>query len=137
MRHVLCGLLVLIALTLQGDAAAGQEALSGVYLVDGIGPEGDAYQGAVEITPIGNVWNFHWKFAPAGEAMGVGVRQGEAIAVVYQTDTGSLGVTLYVRTGETWRGHWTVPGGTDQVFTETLTRSPLRDLDAVRHRKGA
>lgn len=122
--------LAIAVLTLQGDAAVRQEALGGVYLVEGVNPDGAPYTGVVELTATGAQWQLHYRFEPAGEAVGIGLLQGDVLAVIFQTESGLIGMTAFAvdrsKTPMVLRGQWVVPGH-DAVLTETLTRTNVRD----------
>ena len=138
MRNVLRGHLlavVLVATALHGDATARQEALGGVYLVEGMNPDGVAYTGVVELTATGAQWHLAWTFEPAGTAIGFGVLQGDVLAVIFQTDGGLIGLAAYAVERSTTpmrlRASWIVPGAAD-VMTETLVKTVVRDPALLR-----
>ena len=104
-------------------AAATPDApdIPGFYECQGIGADGRPYRGAVIIEPDGNRFVVRWIIASELTAIGVGVREGNMLAVsFFGPDSG--GVVLYRIDGEKMLGHWSAPLAAGQVFEETLTR---------------
>ena len=95
--------------------------IPGIYECQGTGADGRPYRGAVIIEPDGNRFVVRWIIASELTAIGVGVREGNMLAVsFFGPDSG--GVVLYRIDGEKLLGHWSAPLAAGQVFEETLTR---------------
>lgn len=99
--------------------------LAGIYLCEGAAM-GMSYTAVVTISPSGEVWDLSWAFEPHGQAVGVGILKDGVLAVVYQLETGDIGLSVYTvrREGSVVRleGRWTVPG-VEGTFPETLTKT--------------
>lgn len=95
--------------------------LPGVYECQGVGADGRAYRGAVLIEPDGNRFVLQWYVGPKLTAIGLGIREGNMLAVSFVgPDAG--GVVLYRIDGARLIGQWSAPVTAGQVFEETLTR---------------
>jgi len=102
-------------------AAADQTELPGIYECQGTGADGRPYRGAVIIEPDGSRFVVRWIIASELTAVGVGIREGNMLAVsFFGPDSG--GVVLYRIDGQRLLGHWSAPLAEGQVFEETLTR---------------
>lgn len=96
-------------------------ALAGVYECQGTGADGRPYRGAVVIEPDGKRFVLQWYMAAELSAVGVGIREGDMLAVSFFGPE-SGGVVLYRINGQRLVGHWSAPLANGQVFDETLTR---------------
>ena len=138
MRHQWRGgvlfLLLSAVLVLQGEARQAP-ALAGVYLVEGVNPDHSPYTGVVELVAQGEQWQLTWSFEPAGEAVGIGVLQGDVHAEIFQTDGGMIGLASYVvdraSTPLRLKAHWIIPGVAD-VLSETLTKTTVTNPALLR-----
>src|SRR5262245_52739699 len=83
-------------------------ALAGVYECQGTGADGRAYRGAVVIEPDGKRFVLQWYMAAELSAIGVGVREGDMLAVSFFGPE-SGGVVLYRIDGQRLVGHWSAP----------------------------
>jgi hypothetical protein len=102
-------------------APADPAPLPGIYECQGTGADGRAYQGAVIIEPDGNRFLVQWYIAAELTAVGLGIRDGDMLAVsFFSADNG--GVVLYRIDGARLVGHWSAPLSDGQIFEETLTR---------------
>ncbi len=102
-------------------AAADPIPLPGIYECQGTGADGRVYRGAVIIEPDGNRFLVQWYVAAELTAVGLGIRDGDMLAVsFFSADNG--GVVLYRIDGARLVGHWSAPLSDGQVFEETLTR---------------
>jgi hypothetical protein len=111
----------LFAQTAEPDPAAPAAELPGVYECQGISADGRAYRGAVIIQSDGNRYVLQWYVAAQLTAIGLGIRDGDALAVsFFGADTG--GVILYRIDGTRLIGQWSAPVTAGQVFEETLRR---------------
>ena len=118
--------LAMVAGPLVGHAAAmpaetEPAALAGVYECQGTGADGRPYRGAVVIEPDGKRFVLQWYMAAELSAVGVGIREGDMLAVSFFGPE-SGGVVLYRINGQRLVGHWSAPLANGQVFEETLTR---------------
>jgi hypothetical protein len=92
-----------------------------VYECQGISADGREYRGAVIIHSDGNRFVLQWYVAAQLTAIGLGIRDGDALAVsFFGADVG--GVVLYRIDGTRLIGQWSAPVTAGQVFEETLTR---------------
>ena len=123
---LLLGVLLLLCVgPLVGRAAEtpspGPADLPGIYECQGVGADGRPYRGAVIIEPEGNRFVVRWIIASELTAIGVGIREGNMLAVsFFGPDSG--GIVLYRIDGQRLIGHWSAPPAEGQVFEETLTR---------------
>ena len=118
-------LLVLCVGPLVGRAAEqpapGAADIPGIYECQGVGADGRPYRGAVIIEPDGGRFVVRWIIASELTAVGVGIREGNMLAVsFFGPDSG--GVVLYRIDGQRLIGHWSAPLAEGKVFEETLTR---------------
>ena len=126
-----CALVVflLLCLSMFGYAAPADD-LTGQYKVDGTNPVDDStYTGVIDITGKGEQWALHWTFQQ-GEAVGIGIRQGHVLSVIFQTHDGAIGLVSFAieenaQGDVTLKGRWTIPG-TGVVASEVLTRVTQR-----------
>lgn len=105
--------------------------LSGTYRVDGKNQDGSAYTGSVEIAQSGSEqlsfrWSFPRRNGDVQVNIGLGLLQGDAVAVVYQAEQGdgAIGLATY-RIERTpllkLIGRWMIPGE-NIVSDEVLTK---------------
>jgi hypothetical protein len=86
-----------------------------------MGADGREYRGAVIIEPDGNRFVLQWYVASQLTAIGLGIREGNMLAVsFFGADAG--GVVLYRIDGARLVGQWSAPVANGQVYGETLTR---------------
>jgi hypothetical protein len=111
----------LFAQTTAPAPAAPAANLPGVYECQGISADGRAYRGAVIIQPDGNRFVLQWYMAAQLSAVGLGIREGNMLAVSF-FGPGAGGVVLYRIDGARLVGQWSAPVTDGQVFEETLTR---------------
>jgi hypothetical protein len=106
-----------------GIVATNEAPLVGTYTCEGVEPDGTPYQGIVQIYPNAGSYDVIWLFASGQEYHGLGVVNGDVLAVSYFTNR--PGVVAYkIENGEKeprLQGQWTVVGA-GAVFAETLTR---------------
>ena len=95
--------------------------LPGIYDCQGTGADGQPYRGAVIIEPDGSRFVVRWIIASELTAVGVGIREGNMLAVSFFGPE-SGGIVLYRIDGQKLIGHWSAPLAEGQVFEETLTR---------------
>jgi hypothetical protein len=75
----------------------------------------------VIIEPDGSRFVVRWIIASELTAVGVGIREGDMLAVSFFGPE-SGGIVLYRIDGQKLIGHWSAPLAEGQVFEETLTR---------------
>jgi hypothetical protein len=101
--------------------------LAGVYACEGTGPNNITYKGTVEILRYENAYHVRWSISSSEEYLGIGVLNGDVLAVSYFG--GVPGVVVYrierQAQGPRLVGQWTVVEAAGQVFMETLTRVSL------------
>lgn len=104
-------------------AADPNAPLVGTYDCQGVEPDGTPYRGVVQIIPNAGTYDVIWIFASGQQYSGLGVVNGDVLAVSYFTNR--PGVVAYkIETGDKGprlQGQWTVVGA-GKVFHETLTR---------------
>jgi hypothetical protein len=109
--------------------------LDGMYLAEGVNPDGSAYRGLVQIARHGDVHFVTWIMGDGSaetleielSSVGLALRDNGMLAVSYYTPD-SAGLALYRIEDEGRRlvGRWTIVGGDSTAHAETLTR--LRDV---------
>jgi len=110
-----------IGATASTPAAPGD--LAGLYICDGVGPEGLPYQALVEITKNNDTYHLLWWVESEVVGIGLGIRSGDVLAVMHYS--GLPGVVAYkIEEGPRLVGQWTVAGADGVVFSETLTKAP-------------
>lgn len=124
MRYtVLLSLVIVLALLAAAPRVRAQAAapdVIGVYLAEGVNPEGAPYMALLEIVQRGETFHARWSFQAGEPAYGVGfVRYG---ALIFGYPGGVVAYTLDDQ-GRISVGEWTV-GNEERVFTETVTKLP-------------
>src|SRR5262245_3108353 len=103
-------------------AAAQDEDLSGTYTAKGTTADGKEYEGTCRITKEGDCYKLNWKIGN-GTQEGVGIRQGEVLAVSFRDNKDFAGVVAYrIRGNGRLTGKWTAYDYKGQILTETLTK---------------
>lgn len=121
-RTVRFALVLIAVLGSMGTMAAENRAdLSGMYLCEGINPDGTPYRGLVEITATASTYQVRWTMSEQ-LTLGVGIFSGGVLAVSYFGET--PGVVVYRRDGHRLLGEWTVSESNGQLYSETLTKLP-------------
>lgn len=118
-----------VMLTKAIQAAQGSD-LVGLYTCEGVNPDETPYRCAVEIAAQGDTFALRWRFNKGVEGIGIGIKQGEVLSVIFQLPDGSIGLTSYRITGTTLTGVWTMPGQST-VATETLHKTKAKSLEDV------
>jgi len=123
--------LVLIAVlgAMIAAAANGRVNLAGIYLCEGINPDGTPYKGIVEITPTADSYRIRWTMAQQNTT-GVGIFRGGVLAVSYYG--GTPGVAVYRVEGARLVGEWTMGNSGGELYSETLTRLPEQLRERLR-----
>lgn len=102
-RLILAALLVL-------PLAARAQPMPGPYDVAGRNPDGTAYAGVLFVIDRGGGrFQVEWDF-DGQRIVGWGMGAGDAFAATYVLD-GQVGIVLYRRQGNAWRGTWSVADG--------------------------
>jgi hypothetical protein len=114
--------------------------LEGMYVANGMNPDGTEYRGFVQIVKHGESFVVSWMFpAASGEvivfepaSIGIGIVNSGMLAVSYYSARLS-GVVLYriEEDGKRLAGYWTVAGEAGIVQTETLIRLPRNPSEPV------
>lgn len=84
---------------------------------------GNAYQGQVAVRKQGDVFDLHWTIQSTPPYRGVGIQEGNVLAVGWGTGSGH-GVVVYRIQGGTLRGRWASPATQGRVGTEDLQGPP-------------
>jgi hypothetical protein len=125
MRRVILLIPMLLA-TLVGSASARatpDPELAGLYICDGVNPDGSPYHGLVEIVKHHDAYQLVWSFESEVVALGLGIRSGSVLAVMHYSEV--PGVVAYrIEEGSRLVDEWSVVGADGAVFSETLTRAP-------------
>lgn len=93
---------------------------SGSYAVKGTSPDGKAYEGELEITKSGDVYELNYTFSDSTEQQGSGVGDDTFMAYGYGGDD-ELGVGLMNNKDGNWEGIWTNVGSS-KLGIETWTK---------------
>jgi hypothetical protein len=104
-------------------ASAPKPDIAGKYNITGTNPDGAPYKGTMEVITRGDVYQFKWD--AGSQYDGVGVQNGNIIAVSYTTGSNGkgCGVVDYDIQGDgTLAGKWGY-WGTNDMGTETATRT--------------
>ncbi len=137
-RYALLLLLALVVASarvhVQSPASAPATAdPSGAYRCDGVSPDGLKYRAAVHIAKNGETFVVQWLTPKGVVNVGVGVLNGNTLAVGYVGTT--AGVVIYKLNGtKELTGEWTDLEAGGHVYTETLTK--LADGEKVVMPKG-
>ena len=122
-RTVRFALVLIAALgAMMAVAAENRVDLAGIYLCEGVNPDGTPYKGLVEITPTAGAYQVQWTMSEQS-TNGIGIFKAGVLAVSYFG--GTPGVVVYRVDGGRLVGEWTMGGTEGAVFTETLT--PMAD----------
>ena len=99
--------------------------LAGVYVCDGVNPEGHPYRGIVEIVKTQETFHLRWTFPQSDDgALGIGIVSNGVLAVSYYGGA-TAGVVVYkIEEGKKMVGEWTVAGADGGKYQETLTKLP-------------
>jgi hypothetical protein len=97
--------------------------LVGVYACEGTNPDGATYSGVVEIVRHKDTYLVRWTMPNDSQVVGVGLFNGNMLAVSYYGGTPAL---VVYSVGEKGRleGKWTAGGAEGAIFKETLTKIP-------------
>ena len=103
-------LVVLLAAQVPRSAMAESPTaeLQGTYDGSGTDADGTGYRTTVRIEKRGDVYYLQWQFPSGPTAVGIGILDGNVLAVSYYGT--SVGVVLYRIDGTTLDGHWTDAG---------------------------
>jgi hypothetical protein len=97
--------------------AADKTDIAGKYTCEGTNPQGQTYKGTVEITKVGDTYKLVWAIGNAETWDGVGILEGDVLAVSFAS-----GVVVYKVEKGKMTGKWTVKEANGKVFSETLTK---------------
>jgi hypothetical protein len=132
-RHALAVVAVLAGLAATPVRAAGELELDGMYLSEGVNPDGSKYSGVVNITRNGDSFLVSW-LAPQSQdgrvqlqpsSVGVGILNSDLLSVSYYAPKSS-GIVVYRIEVEGHRlaGRWALAGDGGGVYSEILTKLP-------------
>jgi hypothetical protein len=106
------------------SAASTGDDISGSYTARGKLTTGSAYETFVGIAKKGGAYTVGWANLKGFGYSGIGVRQGDYLAVTYMVSQNNAAVVLYhVMSKSTLVGTWTTHEAGGAVGTETLTRN--------------
>jgi hypothetical protein len=115
--------------TSTGPPSMSTANIAGKYNITGTNPDGAPYKGTLDVLPHGDVYQFRWN--AGSQYDGVGVINGEVVAVSYTTGENGqgCGVIDYVIQGDgTLDGKWGY-WGVNQIGTERATRTSGSGLE--------
>ena len=108
------------------QATAKKTDPSGVYLCEGMNPDGHRYRGIVQIAAIEDTFLVRWTLSDDIEVTGVGILRNDMLSVSYFG--GTPAVVVYKVDAEKLVGEWTMGGADGKTFAETLTRVPAGSI---------
>jgi hypothetical protein len=108
------------------QAAARKQDPSGIYLCEGVNPDGHRYRGIVQIAAVRNTFLVRWTLSDDVEVTGVGILHDNQLSVSYFG--GTPAVVVYRIDADKLVGEWTMGGTEGSVYAETLTRMPEGSL---------
>lgn len=115
------GLILTLGILLVGNwttlADPVEADISGVYQCDGLNGDGSRYNGFVVIAKHRDTYRVQWIFESRRGAAGIGIREGDTLAVSYFG-----GLVIYRIDGAQLTGRWTVPDAEGVLSSETLKR---------------
>jgi serine/threonine protein kinase len=103
-------------------AGAAEPDITGQFNCEGTNPDGQTYRGTVEIAKKGDAYYLKWTFKSGATHQGVGLLEGNVLAVSYYDATTGVVVVYRVEKDGKLVGRWSVAEGNDMVYTETLTK---------------
>lgn len=112
-----------MAATTSSAAPAPAPDIAGKYNIVGSNPDGGSYKGTLEVITRGDVYQFRWNAGTQYD--GVGVQNGNIVAVAYTTGTNGKGcgvVDYDIRGDGALEGKWGY-WGTNEAGTESATRT--------------
>jgi hypothetical protein len=95
---------------------------SGIYMCEGVNPDGHKYRGIVQIAAVRNTFLVRWTLSDDVEVTGVGILHDNELSVSYFG--GTPAVVVYRIDADKLVGEWTMGGTEGSVYAETLTRMP-------------
>ena len=109
-------------------SASADSQISGDYDAQGKSAQGQAYQGAVRIAPLGQGYGIAWRLAGGDTYRGVALKVDDVLGAVYWSDRQQLqglGIVMYRIDGGELQGLW-MPARTDAsiIGRENLSGSP-------------
>lgn len=122
----------IVALLAVGLHAQEPQSIVGHYSFAGQHWNGAPYKGFMEITETQGIYRLQWGDPPS--AMGVGVREGAVLSVVFMTSDHAIGLASYRIEGTTLHGQWLLPPDETSVQPEVLTKLDPRLHGAERGR---
>lgn len=95
---------------------------SGIYLCEGVNPDGHRYRGIVQIAAVRSTYLVRWTLSDDVEVTGVGILHDNQLSVSYFG--GTPAVVVYRIDADKLVGEWTMGGTEGSTYAETLTRMP-------------
>lgn len=95
---------------------------SGIYLCEGVNPDGNKYRGIVQIAAVRGTFLVRWTLSDDVEVTGVGILNDDRLSVSYFG--GTPAVVVYKINADRLVGEWTMGGTEGSVYAETLTPMP-------------
>ena len=127
--------LVFMMATLVAPAATAEPRrktdLAGMYLCDGVNPDGSEYHGTVEIAALDDAFLVLWTLSDGASMVGVGIYSGGVLAVSYFP--GVPAIAVYKVDGDGLVGEWTM-GADGGVHPETLIKTVPESPQPPPHR---
>jgi len=99
---------------------SGAPNLAGSYELNGETAAGEAYHGALKLTPNGPGFDVEWQRSPVLESHGFGLQLDEVLGVVAENNERYPGVVLYRVKGGHLEGIWRYASGSSGLGAENL-----------------
>jgi hypothetical protein len=115
--------MVVVASTPERAAAQDAGAVAGLYVCDGVSPDGERYRALLELVPFGEHVRARWTFRDGPPVLGLGMVRHGVLAISY-FGPGTVGLVVYrlERHGITV-GEWVIVGA-QGVYRESVTKLP-------------
>ncbi|MFO0747402.1 MAG: hypothetical protein U1F43_17295 [Myxococcota bacterium] len=107
------------AIAMASETASGPNAYGGTYSVSGRALTGNAYDGSLQIDPRGPLFGLHWTLSNGSSVEGVGLAQGQELAVGAGQPGSFIALLAFEGTGLACKF---AVVGQPAVTTETLSR---------------
>jgi hypothetical protein len=112
---------VAVVVALAAPAVADDKAVTGRFKCVGTNPDGQQYEGVVEVKRDGDSYTVSWSIGNGNDTYsGIGLLQGDVFSVAYAG--GISGIAVYKVEKGKLTGRWATPDAKGKVFTETWTR---------------
>ena len=111
------------------DEAAPVKIVPGLYKASGRTPAGKAYDGEVEIAPLGKVLAVLWRLGTGDAYKGIGLESGSVFGVAYSIDK-PFGLVIYRIRGGELDGRWSLAAENGAALGHEVLQG-LAGLDGI------